>query len=140
IVVGSALANLVGKRIFGGDRPLLKDVPLPRRLKKTPTSGSFPSGHSASAAAFATGAALESRRSGAAVAPLAAAVAYSRLHVGAHWFSDVIGGASLGAAVAVIGQMLVPAHPREEPQPSAPSVPLPALPDGTGAFILVNPS
>ncbi|MBF0671087.1 MAG: phosphatase PAP2 family protein [Salinibacterium sp.] len=140
IVVGSALANLVGKRIFGGDRPLLKDVPLPRRLKKTPTSGSFPSGHSASAAAFVTGVALEHPRAGAAIAPLSAAVAYSRLHVGAHWLSDVLGGALLGSAVAVAGRMLVPAHPRPDLEPSAPAVALPALPDGSGAFIVVNPA
>jgi diacylglycerol kinase family enzyme/membrane-associated phospholipid phosphatase len=140
LIVGSALANLVGKKIFGGDRPLLKDVPLPRRLKKFPTSASFPSGHSASAAAFVTGVALESGRTGAALAPLGAAVAYSRLHTGAHWFSDVVGGAALGSAVAVVGRMLVPARPRREPEHSAPVIELPAMADGTGAFILVNPS
>ncbi|WP_309129223.1 phosphatase PAP2 family protein [Microbacterium sp.] len=138
LVVGSALANLVGKQIFGGDRPVLKDVPVPRRLKKTPTSASFPSGHSASAAAFVTGVALESRRSGVILAPLGAAVAYSRLHTGAHWLSDVVGGAALGSAVAVTGRLLVPARSIREPARSAPAVELPALPDGTGALILVN--
>ncbi|MFD5214820.1 bifunctional phosphatase PAP2/diacylglycerol kinase family protein [Microbacterium sp. NPDC058345] len=140
LVVGSALANLVGKRIFGGDRPVLKDVPVPRRLKKTPTSASFPSGHSASAAAFVTGVALESRRSGAILAPLGATVAYSRLHTGAHWLSDVVGGVALGSAIAIVGRMLLPAPSRREPQRSAPAVDLPALPEGTGAFILVNTS
>ncbi|MBO0979009.1 phosphatase PAP2 family protein [Microbacterium sp. SD291] len=140
LLVGSVLANLVGKRIFGGDRPLLKDVPVPRRLKTFPTSASFPSGHSASAAAFVTGVALESPRAGAALAPLGAAVAYSRLHTGAHWLSDVVGGVGLGAAIAIAGRMLVPARPRPEPPPTAPRALVPALPDGSGAFILVNPS
>ncbi|GAA2891147.1 bifunctional phosphatase PAP2/diacylglycerol kinase family protein [Microbacterium esteraromaticum] len=140
LIVGSALANLVGKRVFGGDRPLLKDVPVPRRLRKTPTSGSFPSGHSASAAAFVTGVALESGRSGAVLAPLGAAVAYSRLHTGAHWLSDVIGGGALGAAVAVLGRMLVPAHPRPEPTHRGAMVELAALPDGAGALIFANPA
>ncbi len=36
-------------------------------------------------------------------------VAYSRLHTGAHWLSDVLGGVALGAAVAVVGKFLVPA-------------------------------
>ncbi|QMU98145.1 phosphatase PAP2 family protein [Microbacterium esteraromaticum] len=138
LVLGSALANLVGKRIFGGDRPLLKDVPAPRRLKRTPTSASFPSGHSASAAAFVTGVALESGRSGAVLAPLGAAVAYSRLHTGAHWLSDVIGGVALGSAVAVAGRMLVPARPRPEPIRRGSMVELAALPDGDGAVIFVN--
>ena len=140
LVTGSIIANLIGKKVFGGDRPLLKDVPVPRRLKSFPTSASFPSGHSATAAAFVTGVALESGRSGAALAPLGAAVAYSRLHTGAHWLSDVLGGAALGAAVAVVGRMLVPARPREEPEHSAPAIELPALPDGSGVFLLVNPS
>ncbi|MEV8219531.1 phosphatase PAP2 family protein [Microbacterium sp. NPDC077391] len=138
LIVGSALANLVGKRIFGGDRPLLKDVPVPRRLKRTPTSGSFPSGHSSSAAAFVTGVALESGRSGAVLAPLGAAVAYSRLHTGAHWLSDVIGGAALGSAVAVVGRMLVPAPARSEPAHLGPTIDLPSLPEGDGALIFVN--
>lgn len=138
LVIGSVLANLVGKKVFGGDRPLLKDVPVPRRLKTFPASASFPSGHSASAAAFVTGVALESRRAGSLLAPLGAAVAYSRLHTGAHWLSDVIGGAALGSAVAVLGRILVPARPEAPHARSAPSVELPALLDGAGAFIIVN--
>ena len=108
--VASALANLVGKRLVGGPRPLLRDVPLARQLRKTPTSPSFPSGHTASAAAFAVGVALEAPRAGAAVLPLAAAVGYSRLHTGAHWLSDVLGGALLGATVAAVGRAIVPAR------------------------------
>lgn len=138
LVAGSVLANLVGKNVFGGDRPLLKDVPVPRRLKAFPASASFPSGHSASAAAFVTGVALESPRAGCLFAPLGAAVAYSRLHTGAHWLSDVIGGAVLGSGVAVAGRVLVPAEPAPPQARSAPSVELPALPDGAGAFIVVN--
>lgn len=143
IVVASALANLVGKRVFGGDRPLLKDIPIGRRLKSHPTSASFPSGHSASAAAFATGVALESAGAGAAVAPAALAVAYSRLHTGAHWLSDVIGGLALGAGVALAGRWLVPSPRPTAPEPAPrggiPAA-LPALPDGAGALILVNPA
>jgi membrane-associated phospholipid phosphatase len=96
LTAASALANLVGKQVFGGDRPLLKDIPVGRRLRTPPTSPSFPSGHAASAAGFVTGVALESRRTGIGLAPAAAAVAYSRLHTGAHWFSDVVGGVAIG--------------------------------------------
>jgi undecaprenyl-diphosphatase len=141
LIGASILANLVGKQIFGGDRPLLKDIPVGRRLRRMPTSPSFPSGHSASAAAFATGVTLESPRVGLAIAPAAVTVAYSRLHTGAHWFSDVIGGTALGVAAGVAGKLLVPA----KPTPARPvrrggtEISLPALPDGDGALIVVNP-
>jgi undecaprenyl-diphosphatase len=151
LAVASVLANLVGKTVFGGDRPLLGGVPISRRLVAQPTSASFPSGHSASAAGFVVGVAIESPMAGGALAPLAGAVAYSRLHTGAHWLSDVLGGLALGAAVAAVGRILVPAR-RSRPAgvaplgatpraaaPSAGTDELPALPDGAGAFILINP-
>jgi diacylglycerol kinase family enzyme/membrane-associated phospholipid phosphatase len=141
LIVSSILANLVGKQVFGGDRPILKDIPVGRRLKKMPTSPSFPSGHSASAAAFATGVSLESPRIGLVVAPVAAAVAYSRLHTGAHWFSDVVGGTALGVATGYTGKVLVPAQvaPAPPTREGGTDVTLPALTDGEGALIVVNP-
>jgi len=68
-----------------------------------PTSSSFPSGHATSAAAFCTAVALESPRAGTAVVPLAAVIAYSRVHVDVHWPSDVAGGVIIGTAVALCG-------------------------------------
>jgi diacylglycerol kinase family enzyme/membrane-associated phospholipid phosphatase len=142
LTVASMLANLVGKKVFGGDRPLLDDVPVGRHLRRQPKSPSFPSGHSASAAAFATGVALESGPAAGVVAPVAAGVAYSRLHTGAHWLSDVVGGLALGAAVAAIGKLILPApgKPKGLVAPDLHRVELPAIPDGTGVFILVNRS
>lgn len=140
LIVASALTNLIAKRVFGGDRPVLEDIPIGRRLPVQPSSRTFPSGHSASAAAFAAGVAFEAPRVGAAVAPVALGVAYSRLHVGAHWLSDVVGGLTLGAGVAAAGAALV----RPRPGPPPPPLPagadreLPASPDGEGVFIVVN--
>lgn len=141
--IASLVANLIGKRLVGGERPALTSIPISRRLQRTPTSPSFPSGHTASAVAFATGAALESPVAGAALAPVAAGVAYSRLHTGAHWFSDVVGGAAIGAGVALALKAVVPVPKpstllNAEP-PTASTIDLPALADGDGAFILVNP-
>lgn len=142
LAVASATANVVGKKLFGGDRPLLVDVPVGRRLVTVPTSPSFPSGHAASAAAFAAGVALESPRAGAAVAPFAAAVAFSRLHVGVHWLSDVLGGAALGATVAAVGKLVVPARPRHVPvseRAGRPPVDRCPLGDGATLLVVLNP-
>ncbi|MEY9953198.1 phosphatase PAP2 family protein [Leifsonia sp. EB34] len=142
--VASLIANVVGKQLVGGDRPSLAAIPVARRLHRSPTSPSFPSGHTASAVAFATGVALDSPAAGAALAPLAAGVGYSRLHTGAHWFSDVVGGAAIGAGAAVLVKAVGPALRRLRPvvRPGAPTeqtVELPVLPHGAGAFIVVNP-
>src|SRR5947209_3159957 len=55
VSLASASANLVGKTVIRRQRPLLADIPLIRQLRRAPGSSSFPSGHAASAAAFATG-------------------------------------------------------------------------------------
>ncbi len=108
--LASATINTVGKRTVRRPRPSLAPVPQARRLKRQPITTSFPSGHSASAAAFATGVALESRGWGAAVAPLATAVALSRVYTGAHFPSDVLAGAALGAAAAYAVRGMLPQH------------------------------
>ncbi|MBG6239136.1 undecaprenyl-diphosphatase [Mycetocola sp. CAN_C7] len=140
LTVASAVTNLVGKELFGGSRPLLKDIPVGRRLVSRPESGSFPSGHSASAAAFAAGVALESPAIGAVVAPVAGAVAYSRLHTGAHWLSDVLGGVAIGAGVAVLGKLLFPVPRRPPKREGGTPVDSAASPTGDGVFLVRNPS
>ena len=142
LLVASGLTNVIAKQVFGGHRPLLADVPIGRRLSKQPLTPSFPSGHSASAAAFAAGVALERPRIGAAIAPVALGVGYSRLHTGAHWLSDVVGGLALGTGVAGVGALVVPPRPGEPELPRRAAIDrsLPASPDGEGVFIVVNRS
>lgn len=141
LLVSSLLANVVGKTVFGGERPSLELLPLWRRLADPPTSPSFPSGHSASAAAFVAGVATEWPSLGLALAPLAGAVMYSRLHTGAHWFSDVAAGAALGAGVALVGRALLPGRAERGPDvPAGPPAVVPALDDGAGLFVVVNPA
>jgi undecaprenyl-diphosphatase len=65
-----------------------------------PLTGSFPSGHAATAFGFAAGAGAELPSLRAPLTALAAAVAYSRVHTGVHYPADVIAGAAVGTATA----------------------------------------
>ncbi|EFL15177.1 phosphatase PAP2 family protein, partial [Streptomyces sp. C] len=96
LALASATINTVGKWSVRRPRPLLEGVPVARLPAVPPWTTSFPSGHSASAAAFTAGLALESPGWGAAVAPVAASVAFSRVYTGVHYPSDVLAGAALG--------------------------------------------
>ena len=81
-------------------------VPQQRRVRM-PSSTSFPSGHSASAAAFAVavGDLLPAHRM-----PLRAAasiVAFSRVYTGVHYPSDVLVGAAVGALLGRLASRTV---------------------------------
>ena len=89
LAVSSALVNVVLKRLFRRVRPDLAGVHSGRALKRSPHTLSFPSGHSASAAAFAAGVAMESPVAGVLIAPVALGVGYSRVHVGVHYPGEI---------------------------------------------------
>ncbi|UGY95279.1 bifunctional phosphatase PAP2/diacylglycerol kinase family protein [Streptomyces gobiensis] len=133
LALASLTVNTLGKRSVRRVRPLLDAVPVIRQLHRQPVSTSFPSGHSASAAAFATGVALESRGWGVAVAPVAASVAFSRVYVGVHYPSDVLAGLALGVGAAFAVRGLFPG-----PEPVRPPASAPALPEGRGLVVVVN--
>jgi membrane-associated phospholipid phosphatase len=117
--VASAVTNIAAKLVFRRPRPEFARVPRIRRIRKQPASSSFPSGHSASAAAFATGVALELPALGIPVGALAAAVAYSRVHTGVHYPGDVLAGVAIGTGLALAGRALFPAHPTTTPETSS---------------------
>ncbi|MBT2393535.1 phosphatase PAP2 family protein [Streptomyces sp. ISL-1] len=137
LALASTVINTVGKRSVRRARPVLEAVPVIRRLKRQPFTTSFPSGHAASAAAFATGVALESKGWGAVVAPVAAAVALSRVYTGAHYPSDVLVGAALGVGAAFAVRGAVPTR-SQLPAPGRPHADAPALPGGEGLVVVVN--
>jgi len=72
----------------------------PDRRLPTPSSRSFPSGHTACAVAFASGAGQQLPLVGIPLHVLAAAVGYSRVHTGVHYPGDVVAGAVLGSVIA----------------------------------------
>jgi len=138
LAAASLVVNAAAKPLFRRHRPDLELTPLVRRLTRQPWTASFPSGHAASAAAFTCGAALEHRAAGLAVAPIAGAVAYSRIHVGVHHVSDVLAGAALGAGVALATQRWWPVQ-RPGPVSCRTTSAAPALQGGKGMIVIVNP-
>ncbi|MFI6467908.1 phosphatase PAP2 family protein [Streptomyces sp. NPDC050528] len=103
--VASATANLLGKRLVRRPRPhRAEDSPFPGRHVPMPASASFPSGHTASAVAFAAAVGPGFPAVAVPLGLLACAVGYSRVHTGVHYPGDVVAGAVLGtgAAAAVL--------------------------------------
>jgi membrane-associated phospholipid phosphatase len=98
--VTSATVNIGVKSVCERQRPdrAATQMPLARQVAM-PSSASFPSGHSASAFAFATAAGSSLPRARLPLSLLAAAVAYSRVHTGVHFPADVIIGSLIGVAI-----------------------------------------
>ena len=98
--VSSASVNALLKSGVGRRRP---EAPSPSReslLVRTPTSSSFPSGHTL--AAFCTAVALaDGPPELLAYTGFATAVGASRIHLGAHHATDVIGGAAVGVVIGI---------------------------------------
>src|SRR3954465_9833467 len=138
MLFSSALVNLVLKRLFGRVRPDLENLQVHRRLRREPGTLSFPSGHSSSASAFVTGLAMESPLAGAALAPVALGVGYSRVHVGVHYPGDVVAGLAVGGAVAAATQHWWGVRPKQ-PARVRTALEAPALPEGDGLVVAVNP-
>jgi len=103
IALTSAVVNLGLKPVGNRRRPdrVTAEVPITRQVAM-PRSTSWPSGHSASAFAFATGAGAAWPAAGIPLTALASLVAYSRVHTGVHYPSDTIAGTVAGVALAPV--------------------------------------
>ncbi len=104
-VAGSWFVAEGTKYVFDRARPFISDTEI-APLIKTPSSSSFPSGHSATAAA---GAIVLSAAYPAFAPVLALAgllVALSRVYLGVHYPLDVLAGALIGAATAGVALLL----------------------------------
>lgn len=106
--IASGFANLVAKPLSARQRPVRKEAEeLARRHVQMPRSSSFPSGHAASAFAFATGAADAQPMLSAPLRALAMLVGYSRVHTGVHYPADVLAGAFIGVSAAELTGLLL---------------------------------
>jgi undecaprenyl-diphosphatase len=103
IGLNSVVVNLPMKFASRRRRPDRETAGVPEaRWVTMPTSTSFPSGHSASAFAFAGAVASELPVLAVPLRALAAGVAYSRVHTGVHYPGDVIAGSLVGATIGEV--------------------------------------
>ena len=109
--IASAFANLVAKPLTVRTRPQREELEvLARRHVPMPRSSSFPSGHAASAFAFATGAGNAQPLLSAPLRALATLVGYSRVHTGVHYPADVVAGAFIGVSAAELASRVLDAR------------------------------
>ena len=99
IGMASATVNLGLKHIAIRKRPLRDEVAQAQaRRVRMPSSNSFPSGHTASAFAFATAVGQRIPSLWLPLRGLALLIGYSRIHTGVHYPGDVVAGAAVGSA------------------------------------------
>src|SRR5687767_5890676 len=101
LAVTAVVVNIGAKSLFRRRRPdrTAHDQTAGRRVA-SPSSPSFPSGHSATSFAFAYTIGRHLPFLGVPIRLLAAAVAYSRVHIGVHYPGDVVIGSIMGAGTA----------------------------------------
>jgi undecaprenyl-diphosphatase len=111
VAIAAPVANGPAKLLVRRRRPPWSSRPTRIRM---PRSTSFPSGHSATALAFATGACAELWVLTPVLLPLAGAVAYSRVYTGVHYPSDVVAGAGIGIGCGLLALRLpLPPGPQQ---------------------------
>ncbi|WP_336631359.1 MULTISPECIES: bifunctional phosphatase PAP2/diacylglycerol kinase family protein [unclassified Microbacterium] len=140
IGITSLVANQVSKRLHRRPRPSIAQVPQQRLAHRIPASTSFPSGHSASAMAFAAGVSAEWPILSVPLRALAGLVGFSRVATGAHYPSDVAAGFALGEVVAWLTTRLVPVEVVDPMRDELTVRAGTARTDGAGITLVINPA
>jgi membrane-associated phospholipid phosphatase len=106
MLIAMALAGLAGaviKRAVPRARPAVKSELRWGGPHFSTKYHSFPSGHVAASSAFFSVLFFARRRVGLACLPIPIVIGFSRMYIGAHYFSDVVCAAALGILCALIG-------------------------------------
>ncbi|MEU9098421.1 diacylglycerol kinase family protein [Streptomyces sp. NPDC048361] len=137
VAIVAAINHALAKPAARSSRPLLDALPgvFPR-----PSTSSLPSSTMASAAAFASGVVLESPRYGVAALPFAAGLAYVRAQGGLDHRRRAAAGALVGMGAALLTCRWWPVKPEAAAAAAPPRKPAPALKEGKGLQLIVNPS
>ncbi len=97
--IAGAAARVV-KVSVGRARPTVRAEAESNRSRLSSKYHAFPSGHTTSSTAFFAVLVFASWRAGAALLAITLLIAFSRMYVGAHYLSDVVGAALLGLLTA----------------------------------------
>jgi len=89
-------------RLVDRPRPFVADPGRVHLFARHAADPGFPSDHATAAFAIAVAILLRSRRAGLVVLAAAAILAAARVGMGVHYPTDVLGGAALGAACALL--------------------------------------
>ena len=123
-IVVTVTVGLVGLASTVGKQVITAAHPQPAPLTQLALTHTFPSGHVAAAVslmgivAIACGAKPRHLIIWLGIAAVTAIVAATRIYLGAHWFSDTLGGVFLGCSAVFAGAALLP--DRNGPRPSPP--------------------
>lgn len=137
VALVSAANHLLAKPAAASAYPALDRI---ARVFSQPRTASLPASPTASAAAFATGVLLESPRYGLAVLPVAAAVAAARTYSGTAHHGRTATGIAIGVGAALLTCRWWPVRPEAAAAAAPPRTPAPALADGQGLHLVINPS
>jgi undecaprenyl-diphosphatase len=119
IGMASAVSNIALKGLGRRRRPAAPadGEEVASRWVRHPTSPSFPSGHSASAFAFASTMGEEMPATWLPLHLTATLVGYARVHTGVHYPSDVVAGAVVGALCGwTVRRIAERVAPRDRPE------------------------
>ena len=120
LIIGLVTVNLGIKPLVGRIRPFENELYAALIAVREPLvsvhDASFPSGHSLAAFEGAMGVFLFNKKWGAAALVLAAMIAFSRLYLYVHYFTDVLVGSLLGMLYAVAAYFIVSAVARKYPR------------------------
>lgn len=106
LVLKELLGNIVLKELLMRERPCWID-PTVELLIKSPSSFSFPSGHTFDAFAASVTILLNHKKEGVAALILACLIAFSRMYLFVHFPTDIFGGMLFGIGVAVLTFFMV---------------------------------